>query len=141
MRHLDHQHHLVGGRMLARIAIAARTQQCQIGLRLGDVRQAYRVLRTDDDVVTGGTGQSRGQQRDDACVGYAYRCHVDDLSLDQFDPRIVRENAVTGHGVVVVDGETVAPHRCVHDDSPAVLLPPCAVGPVPACPSAVRSAS
>jgi hypothetical protein len=93
IRDFDDKEHLVRARQGQRVEIVPGSDERQVRLGLG-------VLPVDDGVLNGDNGAARHCLHEqhvgtgnDGRVPAPNRCHGDDLSLDQLQPALDREDA------------------------------------------------
>src|SRR5205823_3180874 len=80
-------------------------QYREVRLRLRVVAKYHRVLYRYDAAVTDGAHQKSGKPIDGRGMSCTDGSHFEHLPIDQFDPRIRRQNAHLPHSIELVDGE------------------------------------
>jgi hypothetical protein len=94
--------------MLVSIAISAKFQHGDIGLRLAEVVQMNRILNANSGSLTDPHNQKRVQRIHTRGVLTSYRTHLDDLPFDQLDAIIFSQYPGFYHAPVLSDVEMSA---------------------------------
>jgi hypothetical protein len=90
------------------VEIGSQPQDRDVGLRLAGVVERERVLHPHDGQLTETLAETRGEAGHERCMQAADGGHVDDLSGDQFDPVVRRENSGLTHPLKLRHGEPVS---------------------------------
>jgi hypothetical protein len=93
------------GRRVGAVSLRMGPQEGEIGLGLGPVAQANRVLVTDMGQVPNPLEEQAREIIDLVGVVRADGAHLDDFPIDQLDALILTEDAGLGHPIVLVNGE------------------------------------
>ncbi len=119
--HLDNQQHIVGAGMRTAVEIRSRRQERDIWLWLGVGWDPRRVLCPDDCPIADSSHEQARETRHARCMTRADRGHLDDLSVDELDAVVLREDAGLTHAVVFVESEPAAKNFRSHDQPPLQL--------------------
>jgi hypothetical protein len=105
--HLDDQHDVGRPRVGRAVEILPRLEDPDVGLRLAHIIEGEGILHPEQCDSSDARLEKLRDRTHERCVHAADGRHVDDLSVDQFDPVLGRENPRLAHPPVVGHGEAM----------------------------------
>ena len=105
---LNEQEHIAGSGVVVPVEVIAPLQEHYVRLGFAEFVESYRVLNGDHSATLQDRWERIGEEFDAAGVPVPDWGHNDEISVQQLDSVIFREDTGVGHGVVFGHGETAA---------------------------------